>query len=215
MPIPSAVVRLSLLGHLQSSEQFDTSFWVLGGGSSREELQDLVDAVADIFTASGAFDQTLSLIPSDCGYDEVRGYSYPEGGPGSTWAASADLGLVGTGTTSDPYQTCVVLSLRTSQIGRSRRGRMYLPAIGVALAQDHQMTPTLTSDLADEWQAIFVAVDAISLETGGNPSVVVVSQTLGDTLIMNRIVVDSKPDIQRRRANKTQASSTESRTVVT
>jgi hypothetical protein len=208
MAIPSGVCRVSLVGTLGSDEVFDTSFWTLGGAGSLADAQFIADGVAGLIKGTGAFTNTLSLLAGPGQYSQVRVYAYPTGGPSATWVAEASLELTGTGTTAMPYQTCAVVSLRTAESGRSARGRMYLPATGIGVGSDHQMSSTFVPDLAEEWATLLTAVDNLVAPDGGNPSVVVVSQTRTNTLIVDRVIVDSRLDIQRRRANKQQPSTT-------
>lgn len=202
LPVPAGHCRISLVGTTFSAEIFDTSFWVLGGSESLPELQGMVDAIAAIIKGTGAFDQTLAALVSSGEYTAVRGYAYPNGGTKSTWVAEADLGLAGTGS-YHALQQCVVVSLRSTNVGRSNRGRMYLPGCGMGMAASQPLYTAGDVDaLATEWQSIFKAVNSIELSGGANPSVVIVSFTNTDSIVCSSIQIDNKPDIQRRRANR-------------
>lgn len=206
MPIPSAVCRCSIQGTVQGSEIFDTSFWTLGGTADQADTQALATGIADVLTATDAMSNTLAAIRAADEYVKVRVYAYPDGGQQAAWIAEAPIELLGTGAESNPLQTCMVVSLRTSLSGRSHRGRMYLPARGQVITPTGQISETDTTGLASEWAAILGQVNGIALPGGGNPSVSVVSQTLTNSTVVTSVIVDSVPDIQRRRSNKLVAS---------
>lgn len=206
MPIPAGVCRCSLVGTVGGSEIFDTSFWVLGGTASLSDTQALADGIAGILTATNAMQNTLSVAMPDTTYTQVRCYAYTAAGTSATWVTEASVNKTGTGTVPAALQVSIVVSLRTQFVGRSRRGRMYLPANGYGLGTDHQGSSGFIATLAEEWATILGNVNAINLPGGGNPSVCVVSQTLNDTAVVNAVIVDSVPDVQRRRANKLAAT---------
>ena len=202
MPVPTGHCRISLVGTQGSSEIFDTSFWTLGGSGSLGQLQDLVNAIADILKTSGAMTETLAIAPSSASYTAVRGYAYQATGTKATFVAEASLGLDGTGSVTHPLTTCCVVSLRTPNVGRSNRGRMYLPAGGAFMSTSSFFNGTGFPNLASEWAAIFGLVNAIELDGGGNPVVSVVSFTGGTSNVVTHVTVDSRPDTQRRRSNR-------------
>lgn len=201
MSIPAGHCRVSFVGHQTSSEIFDTSFWVLGAADSLNSAQALADGVASAWSANHG--GLIATINANSGYDAVRVYAYPNGGTKSTWVAEASLGAVpGGGTQVMPLQLCLVLTLRTPQVGRSNRGRMYLPGDGLQLSgQNNQIVSTLATGAAQDMVAIFNAVNAMTIG-GGNPVVSVVSFTETRSSPVTTITVDNKPDIQRRRANR-------------
>lgn len=206
MGVPAGMVKWSIAGTAPSSEIFNTSFWTLGGGSDLGELQDAVNAVASAIKTN--LTNTLLLIGSDTTYDSVTGYSYTTGGTKADFAAEASLGpAAGTNTGhAVPLQVCAVLSLRTDVLGRSARGRMYLPANGASIDATHQLSSSLVDAVNGEWATIFTAVQEIILDNGGNPTVVVVSHTHTSFEPVTHLTMDTRCDIQRRRANKQTAN---------
>lgn len=209
MSIPAGVARISLNGHLGASEIFDTSFWVTTEATIDPTwMQELADGVAGVLTAANAMQATRYLIHATDGYDTVTCYGYPAGGPTASYSAQANLNLAGNGAQAAPFQTSIVVSLRTAQIGRSRRGRMFLPATALGLATTGLWTSGTfqAPALAAEWAAIFHAVNGLVLGTGAGATSAVVSQTLTSAFPIESVVVDNRPDIQRRRANSLQPS---------
>ena len=200
MGIPVGHCRVSLLGHLGSSEQFDTSFWTLGGADIAD-TDDMATAIATAFLANDT--HIKNLMDASCGFDELRVYAYPGGGPTADHVSTAPMAAAGTNASiNQPYQSAVVCSLRTGFAGRSRRGRMYFPNRSLPAGSTGLLTAATVNTVADDLAAFFTAVNGIALTSGGNPSVVVVSQTHSDSQIVETVAVDTRPDIQRRRANK-------------
>jgi hypothetical protein len=200
MPIPAGVARFVLVGHLTGGETFETGFWETGDFATQAE----VDSAASTFASGaviGPLDNLRALITADCGYDEVRVYGYPTGGPAASFVGTASLGAAGTGTGQLPLQTCIVATLLTGAAGRRRRGRMYLPACGAQLSAHQLTTPSVT-------QVSSSVADLLSLgaPTPGHEAVVL-SQVAGTHAPVTQVRVDSKPDIQRRRAESLAATS--------
>lgn len=203
MPVPAGYSRISLIGHLQPQEVFDTSFWVAGGAASLEDANSLANGVAGIIKQSGTFTNTLKCITNQDGYDTVRAYVYAQGGTAADYVAEATVGLIGTGNpTSLPLQCSRVLTLLTQQVGRSNRGRMFLPATGSLMSSQALISTPLSADLANEWAALFTSVSEIALASGLSPVASVVSFTRSLAHTVSAVRVDNRMDIQRRRANK-------------
>ena len=135
MPIPANMARVSLIGTLPSGETFDTSFWMQQTNLTTQALTtEAATNIAALWTPA-ARAQWYANLGTDASYDRIKVYAYPTGGPNATFLGTAEIATKpGTGNLSDlPLQTCSVASLRTGQIGRSRRGRMYFPKINGTL----------------------------------------------------------------------------------
>lgn len=200
MAIPPSTVRCSLIGHLPQGEIFNTSFWlgstVISDGGVANTL---ADNIANAFEglASNPF---TGLLATGAGYDEVRVYSYPSGGPSALTIGSAPIsGEQGAITSSLlPLQSCIVATLRTGFAGRRNRGRMYFPFITGGLVA-HQTTVAHTAQLASALSTFFGLVNALP-DSG---SVSVVSQVgVGAMKPVTSVEFDTKLDIQRRHANR-------------
>jgi hypothetical protein len=162
---------------------------------------------------STAFAGLVPLIASDTRYTSLKVYSYPDGGPTATFVGEAPIvSMVGTGGGNAPLYMCVVLSLRTGISGRSFRGRMYLPANGVALTTAHRLPTAAVAAVTLGMGNWFNAINAL---TGDNiASVSVLSQHLGEHFDVNEVTGDDKPDVQRRRENKMDKGTVASKIVI-
>lgn len=199
MAIPAGVARVSLQGHLGQGEIFDTGFWVEAGDiNTAAEANDLAaDVAADFETQALAV--AVGYLDGFSGYDRVRVYAYPTGGPNASYVGEAPIAN-GAGVNSGPQlplQCCIVVSLRTPLAGRRSRGRMYIP-INQGTLTTHQLTLAQCQAMADAFGNFFETVN----DTAANREVVVVSQVgTGGISNVDRVTVDSLVDIQRRRAN--------------
>jgi hypothetical protein len=191
--IPAGYVKLVIHGSLAGGEIWETAIWGPAGSAvDQDSLQDYVNTAGDNFV-SMLQSAVTALISADSAVLGIRGYLYT----GGTTAANVAeyegyTGSSGTGIGSLPDQCCLVSTLLTAAAGRRNRGRMYWPANGLSLAS-HQATATIVNNLADA-----VADFAGTFD----PQAVVVSQVAGSARPVTAIRVDTKIDIQRRRANK-------------
>ena len=213
MAIVAGVNRLSIVGTGPSGEIFDTSFWVEGPVvASNTQANALAEAAATHFIAS-ARAALLNLIYSDYVYRSIRAYCYPSGGPAASFIGEHSIGdAPGTASSpSLPLQTAMVASLRTGSAGRRHRGRMYLPASGAPIT-NHQFQSTNVNNVSAGMAAFFTALNADVV----GATVHIVSQVGGGAVTpVTAVIVDAKPDIQRRRADKLVAASTTSTDVTT
>lgn len=191
MARPANLSKTVLSGFLAGGEIFQTGFWNPGALITEEIAQ----AAADSFAASwngGTNVPFLDLLSPDSGYDKVTVYSYPN--PTGPAELSAEAALTGNGrnTSQHPDQCCVVVTLLTGKAGRRNRGRMFLPANGMPLTS-HQLTLVQAQNVADGWTAL--------IEDTQTFAPVVVSQVAGTANDVTSVRVDTRIDIQRRRAN--------------
>jgi len=198
MPIPAGVTRISLQGAFTSGDIFDTSLWVRGAAITSDATANLfANAVAGLW--SGQKLGFTNMLDNGSTYQGVKVYHYPTGGPTATYVgAAALLGGAGTGSGHQPHQACICVTTQTAFSGRSKRGRMYLPATGINLDGGLQMTlSVLAADM------VLVGGYVEGLKTISIPATpVVVSTKLGTTSDITQLKTDTLPDIQRRRANK-------------
>lgn len=199
--IPANSCRLSIKGHLGGNEIFETGWWIVSSGSAQSDAQAMAEACAAAFTGSIAT-ALKNLLGTDDGWDSVRAYNYPSGGPSAANIGEAPI-TSGAGTStfgSIPYQVAMVATLRTDLAGRRHRGRMYLPApeFGV-MAADHHFDSSTVDGVATAI-ATWLENTNSALSVGGGP--VVVSTTGSMQTPITSVAVDNRPDVQRRRANK-------------
>lgn len=201
MSIPANCMRVSLTGTSPQAEIFDTSFWVTPTTSATVPTDNAsaalaATAIATTLLASTFMATLRAFIPATASYQSLKVYSYPTGGPTAVAAGQAPLVGAGNGLGSLPLQTCAVLSLRTGQIGRSFRGRMYLPAYGIALTANQ--IPDATGSVVASRAATFFD----SLISTNQYKPVIMSKERSALTAVTSLVFDSRCDIQRRRANR-------------
>lgn len=197
MPIPSGFSRYVWSGTLASGEIFQTGFWA--SGSFADEAT--ADAAATTEASNIATDMASywsSHQASSCALNKITIYSYPTGGPTASIIGQATVsGVVGTQSTGImPDQVCTVATLLTGAAGRRNRGRMYIPLTSAVLDSSAQV-PVVTTDAL----ALALATHFARFDTSP-PGVVVLSQIAGTARRVNSVVVDSRVDIQRRRADR-------------
>jgi hypothetical protein len=210
MAIPADVMRLSIVGHGAGPDIWNISFWwkpsLPGDHVASTNAQAAASLTAILGDAKWTTFKTflMTLMPSACTLDSVSLYCYPTGGPNATAIANTLTPAVGTnGVGPQIPQTCQVASLRTGQSGRSFRGRVYLPKWSATLTGALQFAGT---DCTTTANAVAAFLSGWSLKTitpaGQGIFAVVVSPTRGAASGIEKVVVDSKPDVQRRRINR-------------
>lgn len=210
MAIPAGVSRIVFSGAMPNGEIWSTGFWIQGDTPTTDsEANALAELAFDEFSASdssGAMRVTIeNLGTAQQIWNEVKTYCYPTGGPTATVIGSFTLPspVVGEGTVPGPNQLSTVLTLRTALAGRAHRGRMYLPAMGIPMASDGQLSQAVMDLVVGAWKLGFSDWNAAS--TG---KIVVVSTSQkgneaypGAATLVTQVTMDSRMDIQRSRAN--------------
>lgn len=99
-------------------------------------------------------------------------------------------------------QDCVLASMRTEKIGRSYRGRMYLPTPAEAYTENGNLIDTEAATLAD-----FVVILIGLLEADGFRTGIYSQQHNGEAVtafnVVTNVLVDQRLRTQRRRTNRT------------
>jgi hypothetical protein len=196
MGLPAGVARYVLVGHLPNGEIFNTGFWARYGDAvaSQAGWQTSNDTRYTSFISTWVT-VMKNYLDTTCGYDELRAYYYRDAGAGATYLSVTPINVAGTNASNPlPMDTAAVQSLRTATPGRSYRGRMYVPVTN-SLVTNHQFVTTLCSTQANATAAMFSSYNA---DSAGN-YVAVVSRTLASYTKITRVIVDSIPDVQRRR----------------
>jgi hypothetical protein len=204
MGIPASVTHVVFGGALPGGEHWQSGFWVHG---ATPEDAAAANANAELWwgqlTAeddSGAMRIQLEVCHAECTLAYVRVYPYPSGGPTAPFVGEhSPTALTGSGSELRlPNQVAMVVSLRTALSGRRHRGRMYLPCNALGLESSGNFADSNIALIAAGWATCFSDWN----ESGDNGSIAVVSQTGTSVTDVANIVVDSRPDIQRRRANR-------------
>lgn len=191
-------------GRLPGGEIWEAGFWMAGGLPSSD---DAAQAQAQLVLAVFVSESDPPVIPelqanwwnAQTFLDGMRCYAYPTGGPSATYSGEYRLPspLQGASANRVPNQVAVVASLRTGASGRKNRGRIYFPATGANFSATAQYGPGNVSTLAGDIAAAFADLDASS---AGTPSVVSFAGSAHRPI--TSVVIDTRADIQRRRANK-------------
>lgn len=212
--IGEGLIRLVASGSIGGSQTWSTTLWLATGDGVPGPTQAQLDAV--VTTAEAATRTWANIVKnSNCAqwsYNKLDGYYYL---PNTKVAAMQSekvsaSPIVGTGT-AVPFVTSVVASLRTGVAGRSGRGRIYIPATGIALNDHGQLSDTLCAQLAAGTVELIHSYNSITIPFDSlSGKVVVASFTKNVGELVTRVIVNSMPDVQHRRTNKlgfqTQAS---------
>lgn len=205
MAIPAGTIKVVLSGTLNGGEIWETGFWLSGpANATAAELNALAKLVADEMTIASPAGGIAALMghfaDGKCAFTEVRTYLYQGGTTASvigTYTVPQTATTVGVGSPKQPDQCCIVLTLRSDLAGRRHRGRMYLPVQGATLGTDGEVakseTDTVTAAFARSFDAIGKPGSALAI----------VSQVgVGDVTLVSSVTMDTRLDIQRRRANR-------------
>lgn len=204
MAIPAGSVRIVLRGVMPGGEIFETGFWMIDTGVSSAATAnaqaEIIAAVLNSNDSSGAMRiSSVKLWRATIAWTEVRVYAYT-GPRTATWIGSYVLSPARAGSSSGavlPNQCSMCVSLRTGLAGRTHRGRMFLPVNGLALAVDGNWEQADVAQIAQAWAIAFSDIN-----TGGAGKIVVMSDTATETHQVTSVIVDTRPDVIRRRANQ-------------
>jgi len=203
---PYAYGRISFFGRIGADQSWSTGWSFTNTGTpSSQNLMDLlayqVSQECDLmWNGNNQGVGAASLNAQDTTMTGVRAYWYPAG----TNKASAQgefiysAPRVGTGTASLPTQTSVVVSTLSGNPGRANRGRMYLPATGATL-NGHQLVLAPTGQFTTQIGNALTNFNLIDSAVGDYRCVIASAQA---PIPIVRVRVDTRPDIQRRRADK-------------
>lgn len=197
MSIPAQSARVVVHANLASqTEEAEWGWWMNPVAiASDADAQALADSAAA--AVQGQMSALAAVLSADCAYDKVTVYCYPQGGTKSVYIAESPLTSgTGTGVGLNALQIAMVVTLRTGLAGRSRRGRMYLPAQGILPTVNHVWSTTQVSNVVNAVAAVFTQMNV----TTDAPRVCVVSQTLGQAFVVTDVDADQRADVQRRRA---------------
>lgn len=210
MGIPAGVQRLTFTGHGSDGEIWTNSHWwrssVIGdlGPTTNAQAAAMLTAILTNAKATTYRTFLMGKMPATCGIDKATLYCYPAGGPTSPAISEQAWVAVGTNGVGPLIpQACQVASLRTGQSGRSYRGRVYLPVQSSVLSGGHQYAAADCTAVANAVAAFLSGWGLLAITPAGNGIFAsVISSTLGAANSISQVIVDSRPDVQRRRANR-------------
>ena len=202
--IPSGYSRNVISGKLPGGEIWQSSFWCDEAPSDQAATQSQADAFAsDISSALTTAGTPIDHMCAGSTIDTLTTYSYLDATGHATHVAVSNItGGAAALTQTLPDQCCLVVTLLTGVAGRRHRGRLYIPYLADTLSGG-QVSSSKITDIAAWWSSLITALNG---DLGGQ-HVVVLSQAGGSSVSVNAVQVDSKIDIQRRRADKVQPAS--------
>lgn len=213
---PNNTARLTIGGGSYGGEVWECSLWFKPTTVGQSMPADNAGAATmlDNMTTGTEWDTLAAalvrFLPPEGGISQAKLYSYPTGGTAATAIAAKALSVAGTGTgNTGPAQLCLVATLLTGQAGRSFRGRIYVPAVDVSLSGDHNATQVDIDAVANGVAQYLSWTKLADIITSGQGVLGVVASTVrGVATSITQVRCDSKPDVQRRRANKLAATRT-------
>lgn len=159
------------------------------------DLQEWATAAAAVLDVGETdYPAITALMGANVNATRVDVYGYSDTGP-AVATGQATFQWLGSGTISKPFSTSVCVTKRTGLAGRSRRGRMYWPALAAPIASDG--TSTFASTLAAEFAELLNDL-AFAAPVSDIVSVVT-SQTLGVVTPVTEVAVGNVLDTQRSR----------------
>lgn len=152
----------------------------------------IMESTAPVFTATDTVLTGVSLYKLDTsGHTEF------------IWPADPDhVNVAGTGGDSLPSEVAVCVSLETGILGRSYRGRSYLPGLAkAACGADGTINTTYYEHIADRYADLVTALD--SHLDGGDSfiNIGILSETKGIFTEVIGVKAGNVFDVQRRRRN--------------
>jgi hypothetical protein len=203
------LLRISLQGQLPSGEVWSVNpvFRIApeSGPVDFEEATAVAVAVNGVTPGLG-MRGTMSTGTSLTGCRvEARTY---DGSLEALAEATRGAAIAGTGGSSHPSQTSVVISLRTSLPGASARGRLYWPATGMGIdAGTLRPTSGAITTFLNDVRTYFVALNAaVRVSFPGAVGLSVWSRTNGSSQVVNKLLAGDVLDTQRRRRDNYQES---------
>lgn len=194
MPIPSGSLLTRISGVLAGGEVWSCGLWWQYEGSA-PALQSAINSLN--VTNTGPMSLALgSYLATGDDINRIDAYLYLLDGNTASAQAVRQFTIAGAGTRTMPNQVSLVQSLRTVIPGRRGRGRVFVPVGQVASSNltAGQLTTTEAQAQATRFAAFLNDWEPLL----GQPCVV---STVGGTSdITTRVEVDTRFDIQRRRA---------------
>lgn len=161
-------------------------------------LQDWADDIAGDLTALVLGTNLANGISSQGDIDEVRTYHYPSAASPAGSTGAAPVTRVGSTSPMHPLPTAAVISLRTALAGRSYRGRVYWPGLGVTISTAGRWASGFPLGLATDFASLNTRIIAAA-PAGSDLYLGVVSRKLDVITPVISASVGDVPDTQRRR----------------
>lgn len=198
-----------------AGEEFAFGFWLahvatLGGESDLSAFLDSWDSKMTSQETPSTWSDLVGLLSSDQKYDSLSAYYYADTKTPATFLHHKTVNHSGASGQWSPLQQSGVVTLMTARSGQSYRGRMYLPTTGLATVSPHVYASSVVNQIG--LAAANMLGDALAAARGGtfgDPTrVAVYSPSKNVITDVSALVVDNRPDVQRRRAGKQVVSKT-------
>lgn len=212
MPIPLGYSRSTFYGTLSGGEIFNWSLWMDQAPADNAAAQTQAQAFATKFqqlndTPPASSVTPCQLVSNQATYVGCRVYGYTTNSGKATTIGDAVINRPGTSQTAVylPNQVAVCVTLKSATAGRSATGRVYLPINSWTVQSNGQLSSSTPASIAN-WMAQFIT--ALNTAAGAGRHIGVLSQKHGTFAPVVTTKVDSRLDIQRRRANRQTAVGT-------
>jgi hypothetical protein len=200
--------KISFGGTIGPSQDWSCGYSFLFDGTLIEvDMQAIAQAAAAAARTAwnaGSGGGIQNINAADTGLYYARSYWYPAGTDKAQLVGEAPvIGTnVGNGSNQMPTTVALVVSTKSGLPGRSRRGRMYLPATSVALT-NHQLGQQQVGALAGSIATMFDTMNSTVFAAGSLNCVIAAADI---PIPITSVAIDSRPDTQRRRGDKVLAA---------
>lgn len=197
-------VRMTMGGRLGVADSWSVSLGLSSENmpASGVDLDTWLSSISDdILGWWSANDGGVSSIQSNSTHlDVARAYA-TRAGQTAAYAVGQHIFTAPAGVNSalNPQQSAMVATLRSTQAGRSGRGRIYVPAVGAQL-QNSQFKADDVNSVAAATAELCTAINGSTL--AGGQTHVVVAGLVYPWPVVDAIRCDSIPDNQRPRRRK-------------
>lgn len=201
MSIPSGFSRNVISGKLPGGEIWQCSLWANEAPSDQNATAAQATAWAGkVSTDLAATGSPLNFMAAGATVDTLTTYSYLDSTGKATYVGTAAItGGTASGSQGLPDQCSLAVTLLTGHAGRRNRGRIFMPCHAGTITNG-QLTSASVSAIATWWSNLITHLNS----TIGAQHICVLSQAGASSYTVNAVQVDSKIDIQRRRADKLQ-----------
>lgn len=199
------LVKLTISGKIGTAQTWSIGFWsVAPGPTTLAELQTFAAAARGHWHTfwTGAYQ---AVISDDTSYTTLHASRYPSGTTSADLVAQDLAGaVIGSSSIHHAPQLALVASLRTGVSGRQNRGRVYLPLTGLPNADlsDHQVAASVIDAINTDFTAFLIAMDTETIGPDTWQTSVANPRATHAAVPVIQVVMDSKIDTQRRRADK-------------
>lgn len=197
----SDLLRISIMGQMPNGEEWSVNpVWGLGDfdvPTTPAGVQAVATACAAVAAPAGLASSWAVNTRHDGVRVEARNYA---GLLQNQAEAVRAAPIAGTSATTHPFQTAMVLSLRTAAVGQSGRGRLYWPATGLLLDADtYRPLDALVATTLTAYKTFLSGLEAAVKVTYPTSKLVVWSRKLASAANVTQLQAGNILDVQRRR----------------